>query len=123
MARVPERATFNNTSPDTLAVAAAMLDGEFEYRKAAYDDAFAHLRGRSRSKTPLPYAEPWAWMQPSRHAYGALLLEQGHVEEAEAAYPADLGLDDTLARACSTPERLEPARLPRMPARQGKSNY
>ena len=42
-------------------------------------------------------------MQPARHAYGALLLEQGRVEEAEAVYRADLGLDDTLARACQHP--------------------
>ena len=42
-------------------------------------------------------------MQPTRHAYGALLLEQGRVEEAEAVYRADLGLDDTLARACQHP--------------------
>jgi hypothetical protein len=42
-------------------------------------------------------------MQPARHAYGALLLEQGRVEEAEAVYRADLGLDGTLARACQHP--------------------
>ncbi len=42
-------------------------------------------------------------MQPARHAYGALLLEQGRVAEAEAVYRADLGLDDTLARACQHP--------------------
>jgi hypothetical protein len=42
-------------------------------------------------------------MQPSRHAYGALLLEQGRVTEAEAVYRADLGLDDTLPRASQHP--------------------
>ena len=35
---------------------------------------------------------------PPRHALGALLLEQGHVEEAAAVYRADLGLDGTLVR-------------------------
>jgi hypothetical protein len=39
-------------------------------------------------------------MQPARHALGALLMEQGHLEEAEAVYRADLGLDQTLSRAC-----------------------
>ena len=43
------------------------------------------------------------WRQPARHAYGALLLEQGRVVEAEAVHRADLGLDDTLARACQHP--------------------
>lgn len=42
-------------------------------------------------------------MQPTRHAYGALLLEQGRVAEAEAVYRADLGLDDTLPRASQHP--------------------
>jgi hypothetical protein len=42
-------------------------------------------------------------MQPTRHAYGALLLEQGRVEEAAAVYAADLGLDPTLARCCQHP--------------------
>jgi Flp pilus assembly protein TadD len=42
-------------------------------------------------------------MQPVRHAYGALLLEQDRVEEAEAVYRADLGLDDTLPRANQHP--------------------
>ena len=42
-------------------------------------------------------------MQPARHALGALLLEQGHFEEAEAVYRAELGLDATLSRACQYP--------------------
>ena len=42
-------------------------------------------------------------MQPARHAYGALLLEQDRVAEAEAVYRAGLGLDATLARAGQHP--------------------
>ena len=42
-------------------------------------------------------------MQPTRHAYGALLMEQGHIEEAAAVYAADLGLDPTLSRPCQHP--------------------
>jgi catechol-2,3-dioxygenase len=52
------------------------------------------------------YDEPWAWMQPTRHALGALLLEQGHVEQAEAVYRADLGLDATLSRPCQHPDNV-----------------
>ena len=107
LGRVPETRYFqNNPSRDVLAVAAAMLDGELEYRKGDYEAAFANLRRAIALEDGLPYAEPWAWMQPSRHAYGALLLEQGHVEEAEAVYRADLGLDGTLARACQHPENV-----------------
>ncbi|MDX6394462.1 MAG: hypothetical protein QOJ73_5525 [Streptosporangiaceae bacterium] len=102
--RVPEsRTVFNNTCRDVLGVAAAMLDGELEYRQGHYDQAFAHLRRAVELDDGLPYDEPWAWMQPARHAYGALLLEQDRVAEAEAVYRADLGLDATLARACQHP--------------------
>ena len=101
---VPEaRTVFNNTCRDILGVAAAMLDGELEYRKGNYDEAFARLRRSVELDDGLAYDEPWGWMQPARHAYGALLLEQDLIEEAEAVYRADLGLDHTLARACQHP--------------------
>ncbi|MFE4667086.1 hypothetical protein ACFRI7_22765 [Streptomyces sp. NPDC056716] len=102
--RVQEtRILFNNTCADILAIAAAMLDGELEYRKGDFDAAFAALERSVELSDTLPYDEPWGWMQPPRHAYGALLLEQGRVAEAEAVYRADLGLDDTLPRACRHP--------------------
>ena len=102
--RVPEsRYLFNNTCRDILAVAAAMLDGELAYREGRHEDAFAELRRAIELDDTLPYDEPWGWMQPTRHAYGALLLEQDEVELAEAVYAADLGLDATLGRACQHP--------------------
>jgi len=105
--RVPDtRYVFNNTCLDILAVAAEMLNGELEYRKGNFDQAFAHLRQSVALDDNLPYDEPWAWMQPARHALGALLLEQGRVEEAEAVYRADLGLDHTLSRACQHPDNV-----------------
>ena len=100
LTRVPAtRYIFNNTCIDILAVAGAMLSGEIEYRKGNYDSAFTHLRQARSLDDNLPYDEPWGWMQPVRHALGALLLEQGRVEEALQAYRADLGLDNTLSRA------------------------
>ncbi|CAM4340700.1 putative O-linked N-acetylglucosamine transferase, SPINDLY family [Mycobacterium basiliense] len=105
--RIPgSRYLFNNTSRDILAIAAAMLDGEIAYREGRYDEAFGHLRRSVQLDDALPYDEPWGWMQPTRHAYGALLLEQGHVEEAAAVYAADLGLDPTLARPCQHPRNV-----------------
>ena len=76
----------------------ALLDGEILYRERAYDAAFARLREAVALDEELNYDEPWGWMQPSRHALGALLLEQGLAEEAEAVYRADLGLDHLIAR-------------------------
>jgi tetratricopeptide (TPR) repeat protein len=105
--RIPDsRYLFNNTSRDILAVAAAMFDGEIAYREERFDEAFAHLGRAVELDDALPYDEPWGWMQPTRHAYGALLLEQGHVEEAAAVYAADLGLDPTLARPCQHPRNV-----------------
>ncbi|MGH3153001.1 MAG: tetratricopeptide repeat protein [Streptosporangiaceae bacterium] len=106
-AAVPaSRMMFNNTCADILAIAASMLDGELEYRKGNIEAAFGHLRASIALDDGLPYDEPWGWMQPTRHAYGALLLEQGLVAEAEAVYRADLGFDDTLPRAYQHPGNI-----------------
>jgi tetratricopeptide (TPR) repeat protein len=106
-ARIPDsRYLFNNTVHDILAIAGAMLDGEIGYRDGRFDDAFAHLRRAIDLDDALPYDEPWGWMQPTRHAYGALLLEQGRVEEAAEVYAADLGLHPTLARPCQHPRNV-----------------
>jgi tetratricopeptide (TPR) repeat protein len=105
--RIPEsRYLFNNTSRDILAVARAMLDGEIAYREGEFDAAFEHLRRAVALDDGLVYDEPWGWMQPTRHAYGALLLEQGRVEEASAVYAADLGMDPTLRRCCQHPNNM-----------------
>ena len=105
--RVPEsRYLFNNTARDILAIAVAMLDGEISYRRGEHERAWSRLRDAIALDDGLPYDEPWGWMQPTRHAYGALLLEQGEVEAAAAVYAADLGLDETLPRACSHPENV-----------------
>jgi tetratricopeptide (TPR) repeat protein len=107
VARVPEtRYLFNNTALDILAIAGAMLDGEIEYRAGNYDAAWARLRRAIELDDTLPYDEPWGWMQPTRHAYGALLLEQEEIESACEVYAADLGLDDTLPRACRHPNNV-----------------
>lgn len=105
--RVPRsRTVFNNECRDLLAVADSMLDGELEYRRGNYDAAFDHLRKSIKLDDALPYDEPWGWMQPTRHAYGALLLEQGRVEDAAAVYSADLGFDQTLPRARQHPRNV-----------------
>lgn len=106
-ARVPAtRLLHNNTVVDLLEIAAEMLRGEIEYRKENYDAAFAHLRRSVALDDALPYDEPWGWMQPARHALGALLLEQGHIAEAEAVYREDLGLGGQLSRATVHPDNV-----------------
>jgi tetratricopeptide (TPR) repeat protein len=106
-AKVPDsRLLHNNVCLDLFAVAEQMLDGEIEYRKGNYGAAFAHLRRAVELDDGLLYDEPWGWIQPTRHALGALLLEQGHVDEAEAIYREDLGLGGKLSRATIHPDNV-----------------
>ena len=106
-ARVPKtRLLHNNRIVDLLEIATEMLRGEILYRKGDYDAAFAALRRSVEIDDNLPYDEPWGWMQPTRHALGALLLEQGHAEEAEAVFREDLGLGGQLSRATVHPDNV-----------------
>lgn len=106
-ASIPEtRYLFNNSCRDILAIGREMMLGEILYRKGEHDEAFARLRAAVHLDDNLVYDEPWAWMQPVRHALGALLLEQDRVEEAMEVYRADLGYDGTLSRSCQHPDNL-----------------
>ncbi len=88
--------------PCILLVNDAILDGEIEYRRqylakergenTDFTVAFNHLRRGVNLSLNLAYNEPWGQMQPVRHILGALLLEQGEVEEAEEVYRADIEL-------------------------------
>ena len=106
-ASVPEtRLLHNNRVVDLLEIASEMLRGEILYRKQEYLAAFEHLRKAVALDDALPYDEPWGWMQPARHALGALLFEQGEVAEAEAVYREDLGLGGSLSRASIHPDNV-----------------
>jgi tetratricopeptide (TPR) repeat protein len=105
--RVPESRHLHNVPCVKLvAVAEEMLSGEIAYRRGQHDAAFARLRAAVALEDDLPYDEPWGWMQPVRHALGALLLEQGRVAEAEIVYREDLGLGGSLPRAQIHPDNL-----------------
>ncbi|OTB10475.1 hypothetical protein K445DRAFT_371061 [Daldinia sp. EC12] len=105
--KVPDsRMVFNNKCVDILKVAEAMLDGELEYRRGNYDSAYAHLRVSIERSAALPYDEPWGWMQPPSHAYGALLVEQGHYDKAVEVYAEDLGIGGKLPRALQHPKNV-----------------
>lgn len=105
--RIPDGRRFaNNDARDVLAVGQAMMDGEIEYHKGNYADAFAHLREGVCRDDELFYHEPWAWMHPPRHALGALLSEQGYYQEAEEVYRDDLGLSGKIQRCAQHPENV-----------------
>ncbi|KAJ5162107.1 hypothetical protein N7492_007499 [Penicillium capsulatum] len=102
----PTRLDFPNKITDILHVASAMLEGEIEYRRGKYDLAFRRLSDAVRLEDELPFAEPWGWMLPARHAFAALSLEQGKIQQAAQAYAEDLGLFATPKRAHQHPNNV-----------------
>ncbi len=84
------RLLFNNAAKDILAVADDVLRGELAYRRGEYDSAFEHLHRAVKLDEQLNYDEPWGWMEPARHALGALLTEQGRFAEAAVVYQENL---------------------------------
>lgn len=107
VAAIPaERRFLSNPTQASLAVGAALLDGEITYHAGDYAAAYAHLRLAVERDDNLSYTEPWAWMHPPRHALAALLLDQGHVAEAEAVYRDDLGLGGTVQRCAHHPDNV-----------------
>lgn len=102
----PERRFLSNPTRASLAVGAALLDGELAYHQGRHDEAYGHLRQAVELDDNLSYTEPWAWMHPPRHALAALLLDQGHAEEAEQVYRDDLGLSGTVQRCAQHPNNV-----------------
>ena len=114
--RVPAEATIGiNPASTVLDIGRSILDGELAYRAGDHEAGFVHLREAVAKDEALRYDEPWGWFQPAAHALGALLLEQGKVEEAEKVYRRDLerhpengwalvGLEECLRRANRTDE-------------------
>ncbi|MHC4896404.1 MAG: tetratricopeptide repeat protein [Planctomycetota bacterium] len=90
-ATVPaDQVVFIVPAHDVLRVAREMLAGETAFKAGQHDLAFKHLRAAVVAEDALRYSEPSPWMMPTRHALGALLLEQGQVAEAEMCYRQDL---------------------------------
>jgi tetratricopeptide (TPR) repeat protein len=101
-----ERRFLSNPTRASLAVGAALLDGELAYHQGRHDEAYDHLRHAVELDDNLSYTEPWAWMHPPRHALAALLLDQGHAEEAEQVYRDDLGLSGRVQRCAQHPDNV-----------------
>ncbi|MEM7308270.1 MAG: hypothetical protein AAF682_16440 [Planctomycetota bacterium] len=80
----------NNASGDVLSLCRGMLRGELLFREGKRDEAFALLRDAAREEDALVYDEPPGWMQPVRHALGALLMSCERYAEAEEVYAEDL---------------------------------
>jgi tetratricopeptide (TPR) repeat protein len=105
---IPEDRVYGNTSTGriVLGVAALMLDGELTYREGKFERAFEILRQAVKAEDNLSYSDPPLWMQPVRHALGALLLEQNRVEEALEVYKEDLGFSENLSARKARPNNV-----------------
>lgn len=90
-AKAPPGATFgNNRVADLLAVADRILEGEILYREGKVKQGLAALRRGVELEDQLRYDEPPSWIQPVRHALGAILVRERRGAEAEQVFRADL---------------------------------
>ncbi len=89
--RVPEGAMMSiNPAHKILSIADHVLAGEIAFRRGDVDVAVRELRAGVAIEDDLLYMEPPEWVQPVRHALGAVLESSGRCKEAEAVYREDL---------------------------------
>jgi hypothetical protein len=79
-----------NHADAVLAVAEALLRGEWLRTQGNRADGIAALREAAAAEDRLNYNEPADWPLPTRWYLGAALLEAGDADGAEAAYRQDL---------------------------------
>ncbi|MBW2316123.1 MAG: hypothetical protein JRH10_18285, partial [Deltaproteobacteria bacterium] len=78
------------TLADLLAFAATLLEGEIAAAEGRLDFAIETLHRAVLLQDLLPYTEPPDWYFPVRQSLGAVLLDAGRADEAEAVYWQDL---------------------------------
>ena len=79
-----------STAQGLLEIALAHLDAELAFVSGDEQAAVESLEQATNLHAALPYMEPPPWYAPPRQALGALLLDLGRPDEAEAVYRADL---------------------------------
>ena len=86
-----EQTTFSpNTGQAILRIAPEVLAAEIAAKRKDWDRAVLRLDRAIRYEDALIYQEPPDWHAPVRHHLGAVLLEAGRPDEAEAVYWEDL---------------------------------
>ena len=79
-----------NSGKAVLRIAPEVVAGEIAAKRKDWDRAILHLDRAIRFEDSLIYQEPPDWHAPVRHNLGAVLLEAGRPDEAEAVYWEDL---------------------------------
>ena len=79
-----------NNGAAILRIAPEIVAGEMAARRKDFDRALLHLERAVRFEDSLIYQEPPDWHAPVRQTLGAVLLEAGRPDEAEAVFWEDL---------------------------------
>jgi tetratricopeptide (TPR) repeat protein len=79
-----------NSGLAILRIAPEVVAGELAAKRKDWDTAVQHLDRAIRYEDSLVYQEPPDWPAPVRQNLGAVLLEAGRADEAEAVYWEDL---------------------------------
>jgi tetratricopeptide (TPR) repeat protein len=79
-----------NVGTAILRVAPEVVAGEIAAKRKDWDKALLHLERAVRYEDSLIYQEPADWHAPVRQTLGAVLLEAGRPDEAEAVFWEDL---------------------------------
>ena len=79
-----------NTGYAILRIAPEVVAGEIAAKRQDWDAALLHLDRAVRYEDALVYQEPPDWHAPVRQNLGAVLLEAGRADEAEAVFWEDL---------------------------------
>jgi len=80
----------NASAAHVLKLAAAIVAGETAGQQGDIDEAVESLEHAVALQDDLPYMEPPNWHYPVRQSLGAVLLDAGRLEDAEAVYREDL---------------------------------
>lgn len=80
----------NNPATTVLAIAGEMIEGEILFKEGHRREGVEHLQRAAVMEDEQIYDEPPGWMQPTRHALGALLLASRREAEAEDVFRRDL---------------------------------
>jgi tetratricopeptide (TPR) repeat protein len=79
-----------NSGLAVLRIAPEVIAGEIAAKRKDWDTATHHLERAIRYEDALIYQEPADWHAPVRQTLGAVLLEAGRADEAEAVFWEDL---------------------------------
>jgi tetratricopeptide (TPR) repeat protein len=80
----------SNQGTAILRIAPEVVAGEIAAKRKDWDRALLHLDRAVRFEDSLIYQEPADWHAPVRQTLGAVLLEAGRADEAEAVFWEDL---------------------------------